>query len=192
MTLAERISLIRPGVTRGDGAWADLGAGAGAFTAALASLLGPGAVIHAVDRDRRSLLALEQELALPARSGGSAAVRLVCVPGDFTAELPLPPLDGALIANALHFHSDHGAVLAHVRRWLVPGAVLIVVEYDVNRANPWVPHPLPWQAFADTAERAGFTAVRLLGRLPSAYHGSMYAAACTTGPNPALRVASGT
>jgi len=190
MTLAERISLIRPGVTRADGAWADLGAGGGAFTAALASLLGPGAVIHAVDRDRRSLHTLEQELGAPVPAAGGGAARIACVAGDFTGELPLPRLDGALIANALHFHADHVAVLAHVRRWLEPGAVLIVVEYDIHRANPWVPHPLPWEALPDAAARAGFAAVRLLGNRPSAYHRSMYAAACTTGPKPAGRVAS--
>src|SRR5256885_13263720 len=35
--------------------WADLGSGKGAFTLALADLLGPGAVIHSVDRDERAL-----------------------------------------------------------------------------------------------------------------------------------------
>src|SRR2546429_8733382 len=35
--------------------WADLGSGKGAFTLALADLLGAGAVIHSVDRDERAL-----------------------------------------------------------------------------------------------------------------------------------------
>jgi len=183
MTLDQRVSLIRPGVGQRDGVWADLGAGSGAFTAALAALLGPGAVIHAVDRDRRALRALEEDLGQSEREAGSGAGsgagRISCIHGDFTTELSLPPLDGALVANALHFHADPCGILAGVRRWLKPAAVLIVVEYDIARANPWVPHPLPWARLKDAAACAGFGAVRLLGNQPSEYHRSMYAAACT-------------
>ncbi len=176
MTLQERISLIRPGVDRG-GAWADLGAGDGAFTAALAALLQPGAVIHAVDRDRRALASLERDLAAAAR-GRTGAPRISCMPGDFTGELTLPPLDGALVANALHFHADATGILTRILGWLKPGGVLIVVEYDIQRANPWVPHPLPWPRLSEAASRAGFDGARMLGTQPSAYHRSMYAAAC--------------
>ena len=35
--------------------WADVGAGDGAFTLALAELLGPGATIHTIDRDGAAL-----------------------------------------------------------------------------------------------------------------------------------------
>jgi trans-aconitate methyltransferase len=35
--------------------WADLGCGDGTFTTALASLLAPDSVIHAVDKNRRAL-----------------------------------------------------------------------------------------------------------------------------------------
>ena len=191
MTLEERISLIRPGVTAACGAWADLGCGDGAFTAALASLLPPGSVIHAVDRDRRALASLEREVAGPLRRPGSAGVRISCIPGDFTREVVLPPLDGVLMANALHFHRDACGVLARVRGWMKAGAVLIVVEYDIRRANPWVPHPLPWERFEDTASCAGLRGVRLLGTRPSAYHQSMYAAACSFASAPLAQTGSG-
>ena len=191
LTLDNRISLIRPGVTATHGAWADLGCGAGAFTAALASLLQSGSVIHAVDRDRRALATLEQELAGPSRRPGSTDVRITCIPGDFTRQVVLPPLDGVLIANALHFHRDACAVLARVGRWLKPAAVLIVVEYDVRRASPWVPHPLPWERFEETASCAGLRGVRLLGTRPSAYHQSMYAAACSFASAPLAQTGSG-
>src|SRR2546425_12704738 len=42
--------------------WADLGSGQGAFTLALADLLGPGAVIHSVDRDERALKTQRQAM----------------------------------------------------------------------------------------------------------------------------------
>jgi SAM-dependent methyltransferase len=195
MTLDDRVALIRPGVDRRDGTWADLGAGAGAFTFALAFLLGPGALIHAIDRDAGALRSLEREYAKvfsrPASASGPAhrladgrAPRIVCTAADFTREVPVPPLDGALVANALHFHADSCGILARVAGALKPGAVLIIVEYDVQRSTPWVPHPLPWSRLPETAACAGLGAPRLLGTRPSRYHGSMYAAAC-------IRAASG-
>jgi len=178
VTFDERVSLIRPGVDRRGGTWADLGSGEGAFTLALASLLGPGALVHAVDRDRRALQSLEQEATAWLLRQADGAPRIVCTRADFTRELALPRLDGALVANALHFQADACAVLAHIRGWLEPGAVLIVVEYDVSRGNPWVPYPLPWSGLPRAAACAGFGPPRLLGTLPSAYHRSMYAAVC--------------
>ncbi|HUF64736.1 MAG TPA: class I SAM-dependent methyltransferase, partial [Gemmatimonadaceae bacterium] len=58
MTRDEAIDLIRPAVAGHDGDWADLGAGAGTFTAALAELLGARHTVTAVDRDATSLAQL--------------------------------------------------------------------------------------------------------------------------------------
>jgi len=182
MKLDDRVGLIRPGVDRRDGTWADLGAGSGAFTLALAALLGPGAVIHALDRDAAALRTLEREAAvLRERAGEGLAPGILCIPADFTQEVFLPPLDGALMANALHFHADACGILRSVARRLKPGGVLILVEYDITRPNPWVPHPLPWSRFPEVVACAGLSDARLLGTRPSAYHRSMYAAACSAG-----------
>jgi hypothetical protein len=83
-----------------------------------------------------------------------------------------------LLANSLHFQADACQALSLAAARLKPGGVLLVVEYDVNRANPWVPHPLPWSRFPAQTECAGLVESRLLGSRPSTYHGSMYAAAC--------------
>jgi hypothetical protein len=72
----------------------------------------------------------------------------------------------------------------HAARWLKPSAVLIIVEYDAERANPWVPHPLPWSRLPHAAECAGFQDVRLLANVPSEYHGRMYAASCRKPASP--------
>jgi ubiquinone/menaquinone biosynthesis C-methylase UbiE len=45
------VALIRGGVAEPGGIWADLGAGTGNFTWALAELLGLSATVHAIDRD---------------------------------------------------------------------------------------------------------------------------------------------
>ena len=49
------VSLIREGVEGRPGAWADLGSGGGAFTLALAELLGPAGRLYSVDRDTGAL-----------------------------------------------------------------------------------------------------------------------------------------
>jgi ubiquinone/menaquinone biosynthesis C-methylase UbiE len=171
VTAEQRVDLIRPGVAGQGGVWADLGAGSGAFTFALADLLGPAARIHAVDRSAASLRALEGQA--DGRYPG-----IVCMAGDFTQELPLPPLDGVLAANCFHFHADACRILEHAAAWLKPGGTLIVVEYDVVRANPWVPHPLPWDRLTAAAECAGLRETRFLGSVASTYHRRMYAGAC--------------
>ncbi len=50
----DHVALIRDGIGGGM-TWADLGSGGGAFTLAMADLLGPGATIYSVDRDQAAL-----------------------------------------------------------------------------------------------------------------------------------------
>lgn len=158
------VALIRDGVAgeRG-GRWADLGAGEGAFTRALADLLGPEASIVAVDRDASALRGL----------GGNIETRVA----DFTRPLDLHDLDGVLMANSLHFVRDKQPVLESVRRMITPGGRLIVVEYGADRGNPWVPYPFVYARWEKIAAQAGFRKTRLLKTVPSRWLGSMYSAA---------------
>ena len=57
MDHADHVNLLQKGIPIPGGVWADLGAGRGAFTLALADLLGPTGVIYAVDRDAGALQA---------------------------------------------------------------------------------------------------------------------------------------
>src|SRR5215831_3454410 len=169
MEHAELVDLIRDGVA--PGAWADLGSGGGAFTLALADLLGPGARIVSVDRDGGSLR--RQRDAMAARFPDAAVdYRLA----DFTRALDMPELDGVVMANSLHFVRRKEPVLAAVLGWLRPGARLVVVEYDADRGNPWVPHPLSYATWERVAAANGFAGTRLLARRPSRYLGAMYSA----------------
>ena len=63
MKHADHVALIRGGVERRGTRWLELGAGDGAFTLALADLLGPGGSILAVDSDRWALAELAARLA---------------------------------------------------------------------------------------------------------------------------------
>ena len=173
MRLHEATALIRPAVTGPGGVWADLGAGTGTFSRALAALLGPGGTVYAVDRDRRSLATLDAPGSAPAD-----AATVVPVVADFTAPLALPALDGALLANALHFvrGTDQAAVLGRVAALLRPGGAIVLAEYDRRAASRWVPHPVSPARFAALAAAAGLSAPAVIGERPSAYGGVLYAA----------------
>ncbi|MDI3340704.1 MAG: class I SAM-dependent methyltransferase [Sphaerobacter sp.] len=172
MDHTDHVALLRGGVPTEPGTWADLGAGTGAFTLALADLLGPGAVIYAVDWDRVALRRLERE-----RHARFPATTLHVIEADFSQPLPLPPLDGIVLANSLHFVRDKEPVLGLVRGYLRPGGRLLLVEYDTDRGNPWVPYPLAYPTWAALAARCGFSGTRLLATRPSRFLGRIYAAA---------------
>ncbi len=73
----DHVALLRAAVEPG-GSWADIGAGEGAFTLALADLLGPGGRIVAIDRDRGALERNEEAVrrALPGRRADHGRGRL--------------------------------------------------------------------------------------------------------------------
>lgn len=162
MKRSDLVALIEGGVGEKGGRWADLGAGEGAFTYALADLLGPAAHITAVDRDARALRGLD----------GRFDVRVA----HFTRPLDLHDLDGIVMANSLHFVRDKQPVLEAVRAVLKPGGRLIVVEYGTDRGNPWVPYPFTYRRWETMAAQAGFKNTRLLRTVPSRWLGSMYSA----------------
>lgn len=167
----DHVGLIRDGVLGGGTTWADLGSGHGAFTLALADLLGPTGSIHSVDRDRG---ALQEQL--PALRDAFPSVTTSPVVADFTRPLELPPLDGIVMANSLHFVRDKRPVLELVKGYLRPGGRLVLVEYDADRGNPWVPFPLSFPTWAALAADAGFRDTRRLASVPSRFLGSIYSA----------------
>jgi ubiquinone/menaquinone biosynthesis C-methylase UbiE len=167
---ADHVRLLRDGVTPG-GVWADLGSGWGAFTLALAELLGPAGQIHSVDRDRGALERQAREMAARFPS-----VKVGYQRGDFTTSLDLAQLDGIVMANSLHFVRDKEPVVQLVGSYLKPGGRLILVEYDSDRGNLWVPHPLSFTTWQATAQAAGFSAPRLLAAVPSGVLGRIYSA----------------
>lgn len=156
--------------------WADLGAGSGAFTLALADLIGPGGEIYAVDKDVRALREAEHALRLRFPDNN-----VHYVTADFTRPLDLPPLDGMVMANSLHFQRQKEPLLQAVRGYLKPGGRLILVEYNADHGNPWVPYPLSYPTWQALAEHSGFIDTRLLATHPSRFLREIYSSVSVKG-----------
>ncbi|HEY8757559.1 MAG TPA: methyltransferase domain-containing protein [Candidatus Limnocylindria bacterium] len=169
----DHVGLIRDAVAPGE-TWLELGSGTGAFTLALADLVGSRGMIHSIDQDRGALAS--QAAAVRAQFG---AVRLDQRSADFTRPLGFSGMDGVLMANSLHFVRDKAPVLALVRSYLAPGGRFVLVEYDADRGNHWVPHPISYTTWLAVAPAAGFNGARLLGRVPSRFLNAIYASVAT-------------
>jgi ubiquinone/menaquinone biosynthesis C-methylase UbiE len=173
MNHADHVYLLRGGIPATGGVWADFGSGTGAFTLALADLLGPTGQIYSVDKDRGALRA--QERAIQTQFPRTAVHYLQA---DFTQPLDLPALDGIVLANALHFQkrTQQGEVIQQLKRYLRLGGRLILVEYNVDQGNLWVPHPLSYQSWEKLARECGFAHTHLLATVPSRFLKEIYAA----------------
>jgi ubiquinone/menaquinone biosynthesis C-methylase UbiE len=172
MDHTDHVNLLKPADLEHGGTWADFGAGSGAFTLALRELVGPHADIYAVDKDRRGFSELEK--GHRAKFGTSQNIHTVRA--DFAGALSLPPLDGIVMANSLHYFKDKEKVLRHVRSFLKLNGALLLVEYNVDSGNLWVPHPLSFETYRILAPRAGFSEPRLLGTHPSRFLREFYSA----------------
>ena len=170
----DHVNLLRPANLIQSGVYADFGAGSGAFTLALRELVGINAEIFAVDKDQRALKELREEFLVRTNS----IDHLTLVPVDFSRssfDLPLK-LDGIVMANSLHFFKDKEKILRHVQKFLKPNGALIIVEYNVDSGNLWVPHPLTFETYRTLAPRAGFSEPRLLAKAPSRFLKEFYSA----------------
>jgi SAM-dependent methyltransferase len=105
------------------------------------------------------------------------AVTLHCLAADFTQTLNLPALDGIVMANSLHYVRKKEAMLQCVHGYLRPGGRLVLVEYNTDRSNPWIPYPLSYETWSVLAGRNGFVGTHLLEKVPSRYVREMYSAA---------------
>ena len=189
MEINDAVALIRDAVGDSTGVWADLGAGAGTFTRALAQTLGDGSTIYAVDDDAIAVAALR---ALASRS----QTRIIPVKADFTRSLELPgigdvPIDGMLLANALHFVRDAPSVLARLAQRVRVGGRVVVVEYDRRSPSRWVPYPIHASQWPKLAAAAGLSEAAITATRPSAYSGVLYAGVATKTGTRAVRGLAG-
>jgi len=182
MNHADHVALLREGVLDGSGEpagliWADLGSGQGAFTLALAELLGANGVIYSVDQDRRALEAQRRSVET---SCGAPAPEVHYLVADYTKPLDLPLLDGIVMANTLHFHRNLEPVVRRATGHLRPGGRLVVVEYGTDHGNVWVPHPFSYPRWEVIAARCGLTGTRLITTVSTRFLDHIYSSVSFT------------
>jgi ubiquinone/menaquinone biosynthesis C-methylase UbiE len=166
--------LISQGIDSTGGVWADFGSGTGIFTLELRGLLGPTCEIFSIDRNGRDLE--RQRRAFAERYPDT---NIHYIEADFTQPLDLPRLDGIVMANSLHYVPFHkqAAVLTQIcsyLRW--PGGRFIIVEYNAQAGNMWVPYPISIDAFLFMASQIGLHEARVLSVIPSRFLREMYSA----------------
>jgi 2-polyprenyl-3-methyl-5-hydroxy-6-metoxy-1,4-benzoquinol methylase len=155
MELRTAVKLIEKGVLRDKiQTWADLGAGGGLFTNALSQLLPKGSSILAIDKKSSAIIVAE-------------GIELHKKTADFT-DLDFPSTDGILIANAFHYVKDQANFLRSLK---TKTSRLILVEYNTEKGNAWVPYPISFNKLQSIAD------AKLLGEAASQYQANgMYSA----------------
>jgi SAM-dependent methyltransferase len=139
--------------------WADLGCGAGLFTNALAHLLTHGSLIYAVDSNRSSLNKIPE----------SKNITIKKMHNDFTKDMLPDNLDGILMANSFHFVKDKNSFIKKVELNFKSKIIFLIVEYDTDKSNLWVPFPLSFNSLKIFFEDAEYSSVIKLNSFPSIY-----------------------
>jgi len=162
MKLEVAKNLIEDGIdqTNQKQIWADLGAGDGLFTYALSTLIGDDSIIYSIDTDLSSLNKIKIRKPV--------TLKKICA--DFEKENWSPePVSGVLMANALHYVKDKERLLKNIADKLLPGGRVIIVEYEMEYSNQWVPYPVGFGRLQEISRSTGFASIKKLNEVPSVY-----------------------
>ncbi len=165
MLLATAQKLIEKGIAKSDSpqVWADLGAGSGLFTTALASQLLDRSSITAIDKDRVALSSIKMD----------DRISFKAVVSDFENVSNLPAdLDGIIMANALHYVLAQKNYLRDLSSKLKADGRLVLIEYDLTTANRWVPYPISKNKMKTLVLDAEYRSVQFLAETPSSFNRS--------------------
>ena len=166
MQLAQAVELIRHPVDSKQNVWADLGCGDGLFTNALSQLLVKDSLIYAVDKEKRSL----------SKVSVKHVIQLKQFELNFVEDvLPFENLSGILMANSFHYVKNKESFIRKCIDCLSDDGYFLVVEYDRDVSNPWVPYPVSLVLLQNLFSSFNYT-VRKLQQIQSRYSGLMYSA----------------
>ena len=170
MTLQEGIALIKTDKIGSFKAatWADLGCGSGLFTNALASLLKDESTVYAVDKNLSSFH----------KNSSLKNILIKTVELNFEkTSLPFNNLDGILMANSLHYVKNKNDFIEKTKTCLNKNGCFLIVEYDMETANHWVPYPISFSSLKKLFHDVGFSFVEKISERPSAFNrGNLYSA----------------
>jgi len=169
LEIIDAIDLIKFRVNEDVQTWADLGCGSGLFTKALAELLPHGSIIYAIDVDAKTLQKIPKE---------HKGVRIETSAMDFSSgEFPFHEMDGILMANSLHYVRDKESFLKRMLDALKEGGDFLLIDYDMNNVNQWVPYPLPIAAAKELFLKCKARSFDLLNKKKSVFGDRMIYAA---------------
>jgi len=161
LEIKDAIDLISFPVKEGVQTWADLGCGSGLFTKALASLLPKDSTIYAIDVDAKAIQKIPKEY---------NGIRIETAAMDFSsAAFPFHQLDGILMANSLHYVKDKEAFLKRLMNVVKESGCFLLVDYDMTKANQWVPYPLPIAAAEELFLKCGVSSFQVLNKRKSVF-----------------------
>lgn len=167
MRISEGIQLIESGFPKKitNSVWADLGCGSGLFTKALAAMLGTQSKIFALDKTQQSF----------EPNYNHVAIEFIKI--DFeTDSYEFKNLDGVLMANSLHYVKDKSKLISKIKRYLKPDGQLLIIEYEMEKSNHWVPFPIRYDQLIELLSDNSFDSFKMLGERPSVYQAEkMYA-----------------
>lgn len=167
MQLQEAIQLIdkAPVDNERPTQWADLGSGAGLFAQALSTLLAPASKVYAIDQAKQTIRSVRDDVAIE------------FLQADFTkTNIKLPLLDGIVMANSLHYVRNKSGLIQNLQQYLQPHAGFIIVEYDLQKANRWVPYPIDPGELQQLFFNEGYDKFEMTGTKKSTYNeGMIYA-----------------
>lgn len=162
MHLTTAIQLIEKGINGTfPQQWMDLGAGSGLFTQALSSLLSVGSKVIAVDRNWAQIRSIKDT---------QPGVEIKIAEADFEkTEYEAASCNGILMANSIHFVADKLSLISKLQKALAQGGRLVFVEYDMDKANQWVPFPVSFASLNVFLKAAGLPEAVKLKEIPSVY-----------------------
>ena len=106
--------------------------------------------------------------------GGKSAnsVTLEFIKADFsTYKFEEDEFNGFMMANSMHFIKDKTALIGRLIKALHPNGRIVIIEYDTDSANNWVPFPISYKrlvaAFPDLS-------IKKIGERPSRFGRTMY------------------
>jgi SAM-dependent methyltransferase len=136
---------------------ADVGAGGGDLTLALAAEVGPAGRVFSSDIDPGALEQIHRRVE-------SAALRNVTLveANPHTTGLPANCCDAIVLRRVYHHLSDPAATNADLRRSLRPGAVLAVIDFPPTLGWLW---PWPPQGVPKNRKGHGVTAEIVVGEI---------------------------
>ncbi|HET7001727.1 MAG TPA: hypothetical protein VFI33_10470, partial [Puia sp.] len=95
-------------------------------------------------------------------------------------DVDLRNLDGILMANAFHFVKDKKTFIEKIIPFFREDPIFLIVEYDTDLPNPWVPYPLRFTTLIKIFTDLGFSAVKKINEKKSLYRsGRIYSVIIT-------------